>query len=132
MLREYLSDMLIQKRSNRSPTGSKYKKARDKRLYETGSVPTHTKVGEKQVKVSRTKGGSLKIVSVNADIANVLDRKAKAYKKARIKTVVDNPASKHFIRRNIITKGTILDTELGKARVTNRPGQEGTINAVLV
>ncbi|MBI3033927.1 30S ribosomal protein S8e [Candidatus Woesearchaeota archaeon] len=124
--------MLTQNRSNRTPAGAKYKKARDKRLYETGSVPTHTRIGEMQVKRVRIKGGGLKISAVKADVANVLDPRSRAYKKSKIKTVADNPASKHFIRRNIITKGTIIETELGKARVTNRPGQEGTVNAVLV
>jgi len=36
------------------------------------------------------------------------------------------------VRRNIITKGAILQTDLGKVRVTNRPGQEGVINGILV
>jgi small subunit ribosomal protein S8e len=32
----------------------------------------------------------------------------------------------------VITKGAVLDTDAGKARVTNRPGQEGMIHAVLI
>ncbi len=124
--------MLTQARSKRSNTGSRYKKARDKRLYETGTEPTHPRIGEKQLKVVRKKGGSLKTRTMNSNIANVLDPKTKVYRNAAIKTVADNPASKHFVRRNILTRGTVIETELGKARITNRPGQEGTINAVLV
>ncbi|MCD6558125.1 MAG: 30S ribosomal protein S8e, partial [Candidatus Aenigmarchaeota archaeon] len=37
-----------------------------------------------------------------------------------------------FVRRNIITKGAIIMTEDGRAVVTNRPGQEGVINAKLI
>ncbi|MEK6848627.1 MAG: 30S ribosomal protein S8e, partial [Nanoarchaeota archaeon] len=42
------------------------------------------------------------------------------------------PANRHFIRRNIMTKGSVIDTELGKARITSRPGQDGVVNAVLI
>ncbi|MEM2426420.1 MAG: hypothetical protein QXE83_05420 [Archaeoglobaceae archaeon] len=31
-----------------------------------------------------------------------------------------------------MTKGAIIQTEIGKAKVTNRPSQEGIINAVLI
>jgi ribosomal protein S8E len=31
-----------------------------------------------------------------------------------------------------MTKGTIVDTEIGKVRITNRPSQEGTINGILL
>jgi small subunit ribosomal protein S8e len=124
--------MLTQHRSKRSPTGSKLHKGRDKRLFESGREPTMPRIGEHQTKDIRKKGGERKLIILNSDIANVLDTKTKKFKKAKIKTVADNPASKHFIRRNILTKGTVIETELGKARVTNRPGQEGTINAVLL
>ena len=124
--------MQTQHRSKRTPTGAKYKKSRDKRLFETGNEPTFPKIGERQTKTIRTKGAHLKTKLLKSDIVNLLDPKTKKFKVTKIKTVSDNPASKHFIRRNILTKGTILDTELGKARVTNRPGQEGTINAVLI
>ena len=53
-------------------------------------------------------------------------------KKATIKMVVENKANKDFVRMNILTKGAIIETDLGKARIINRPGQEPQINAVLV
>ncbi|MBI2133801.1 30S ribosomal protein S8e [Candidatus Woesearchaeota archaeon] len=124
--------MLTQSRPKRSSSGSRYIKARDKRLFESGNVPTHTRIGDRQTKLVRVKGGGLKFRTINSNMVNVLDPKSKSYRKAAIKTVVDNPASKHFIRRNIMTRGTVIETELGKARVTNRPGQEGMINAVLI
>jgi small subunit ribosomal protein S8e len=51
---------------------------------------------------------------------------------ADIETVELNAANRNYVRRNIITKGAIVQTTVGKARVTNRPGQDGSINAVLV
>ncbi|MEK6949175.1 MAG: 30S ribosomal protein S8e, partial [Nanoarchaeota archaeon] len=49
-----------------------------------------------------------------------------------IKTISGNPANRHFVRRNIMTKGAIIETEKGKARITSRPGQDGAVNAVLI
>lgn len=120
-------------RSKRKPTGGRYKKLyRAKRNFETGSNPTLTKVGETSKKTVRTKGGDTKQRFLTTDTANVFDPKLKIYKKAKIKTVLENPANRHYVRRNILTKGTIIDTDAGKARITSRPGQEGTVNAVLI
>ena len=52
--------------------------------------------------------------------------------KADILRVVRNPANVNYDRRGVITKGTLIATKLGLARVTSRPGQHGTISAVLV
>jgi small subunit ribosomal protein S8e len=47
-------------------------------------------------------------------------------------TIAENPSNRNFARRSIMTKGTVIETSAGKARITNRPGQEGAINAVLI
>ena len=49
-----------------------------------------------------------------------------------IKDVLENPANPHYVRRDIITKGAIVITDIGKARITSRPGQHGVVNAVLI
>ena len=67
-----------------------------------------------------------------SEYGNLYNPKTKKYSITKIKAITDNPANRHFVRRSIITKGTVVETEAGKARVTNRPGQEGVINAVLV
>jgi small subunit ribosomal protein S8e len=43
-----------------------------------------------------------------------------------------NPASMDYQRRKVITRGTIIKTEKGLAKVTSRPGQDGILNAVLI
>ena len=43
-----------------------------------------------------------------------------------------NQASKDINRRHILTKGAVIETELGKARITSRPGQDGQLNAILI
>ena len=46
--------------------------------------------------------------------------------------VVKNPSNVDYDRRGVITKGTIIETPLGLAVVTSRPGQDGVVNAVLL
>ncbi len=124
--------VISQRRSKRTATSSRYRKNRTKRLFEQGRVPSLTKVDPRKIKIIRTKGGSRKHVLLNENTANLLDKKTKKYSKAKIISVVETPANRHFVRRNIMTKGSFIQTEKGKAVITNRPGQEGAINAVLV
>lgn len=123
---------ISQRRSKRSATSSRYKKNRSKKLSEQGRAPSLTKVDERKLKVIRILGGNHKQILLRDNFVNLLDKKTKKYSKTKIISVVETPANRHFMRRNIMTKGCIIQTEKGKAVITNRPGQEGTINAVLV
>ena len=123
---------LSQARPRRKQTGARYKDYRKKRQYELGREPSFTKLGKKRIQVIRTRSSNRKLRLLSADTANLFDPKSKTYKQAKIKTITDNPANRHFVRRNIITKGSVIDTELGKARITSRPGQNGIVNAVLI
>jgi len=71
-----------------------------------------------------------KIIALSSNTANVVV--GGKYKQAKIISVEENPADSHFVRRNIITKGALIQTDLGKAVVTSRPGQTGVINAKLI
>jgi small subunit ribosomal protein S8e len=124
--------VITQHKARRSPSGSRYKSYRKKRIFESGNLPAYTKLGKKVVKSHRMVGSHRKIFLLSTDTANVYDTKAKKYMQVKIETIVENPANRHFVRRNIITKGTIIKTDKGNARVTNRPGQEGVVNAILV
>ncbi|MCK4522126.1 MAG: 30S ribosomal protein S8e [Nanoarchaeota archaeon] len=124
--------VVTQHKSKKSVTGARYKDYRKKKLYEKGSEATLTKIDKRKVLRIRGKGGNIKARLITSDIANVFDAKTKKYEKVKVKSVIENPASSHFIRRNIITKGAIIETEKGKAKVTSRPGQDGAINAVLI
>jgi len=123
---------ISQRKSLRKPTGGRYRDYRKKRSYELGRSPSLTKVGEKKLRQIRTMGSSFKQRLLQADTANVFDSKEKKHFKLKIMSVIDNPASKHFVRRNIITKGAIIQTEKGNAKVISRPGQDGMVNAVLI
>ncbi|MCK5025734.1 MAG: 30S ribosomal protein S8e [Nanoarchaeota archaeon] len=121
-----------QKRSKRKVSGGRYIKAEQKRLSQKGNIPTLTKLAETKVKQVKSRGGNSKERLIYADVANVFDKKANKYKKVKILNIIDNPANRNFVRRNIITKGTVMETEAGKAVVTSRPGQESVVNAVLI
>ncbi len=123
---------ISQKRSKRKATGARYKSIYKKKQYELGSNPTLTKLDKIKRKAIRVIGGNKKARLLSADIANVLDPKTKKHKVVKIKNVIDNTANRNYIRRNILTKGAVIETELGKAKITSRPGQEGAVNAVLI
>jgi len=123
--------VVIQERSRRKASGGRYKsKILSKRLAHTGSVPTLPKIGKDKIKSVRTKGGNSKLKTMSSSVVNLFD--GKAYSKEEILSVSENQANRHYVRRNILTKGTIIETKKGKAKVTNRPGQEGTVNALLL
>ena len=115
------------------PTGARYTNIRTKRLSRSGNLPTFTKVGtaQKLAKV-HLRGGSKKTITLEANVCNLFDPKTKKHTKAKLLTVVESPANKNYSRRNIITKGAIVNTDKGNARVTSRPGQTGSIEAVLI
>ncbi len=125
------SNMVItQQRSRRTPTGARYTSTLPKRLVQRGSHPTKTGIGETKVTKHRVKGGQRKNKLLRAKTINVFDAAKKKHVQAEIKTVVENTANRHFVRRNIMTKGAVVDTSVGKVRITSRPGQEGTLNGV--
>ena len=122
----------MKKRARRKISGGLYKDNTKKKIHMLGRDPRFTKIDAKRVKILRIRSGDQKFVLFAVDKANIYDAKTKKYQQAKIKTILENPANRHFVRRNILTKGSIIDTELGKARVTNRPGQEGVVNAILL
>jgi len=117
----------------RKITGGRKRPHRKPRKYELGSYPTETELSENDVReVERVFGGNTKIRLKYAASANVYDPKSKKWSKVRIVKVVEVPANREFARRGIIVKGAIIETELGRAKVVSRPGQDGVINAILI
>lgn len=123
---------LWQGKAKRSRSGRRIRYARGKRKFEIGRESLLTTIGANRLKVIRTKGNNRKTRVKTSDIAYILDPTTLKTTKTEILTVKDNPANIHYVRRNIINKGAIIETKIGKAKVTSRPGQCGTINAVLL
>ena len=118
--------------SLRKPSGGRAKLNKNKRKYELGKGAAETKIGERKVKKIRSKGGNEKIRLTNENNINVVNTKTNKVERAEIIRVVENKANTHFVRRNIITKGAVVETTVGKVKVTSRPGQDGIINGVLL
>jgi small subunit ribosomal protein S8e len=111
-------------------SGGKYIKRRKKKFYELPGQKRIVKLGEKKKRVKRVKGGNKKSFLLQIDEVNV-QVKGKT-KKAKIKNVLETPSNRFLARQNIITKGTIVETDLGKVKITNRPTQESVLNGVII
>ena len=119
-------------RSRRKPTGGRYRPFRKKRKSEIGREQQYAFIGPQKLKLYRTRGHNQKVRILNAEFANVIEPKMGKTTKSKIITVKENSSNPHFVTRNIITRGAVIQTNLGLAKVTSRPGQDGVINAVLV
>jgi len=111
-------------------SGGRYIRSRKKKLYELAGQKRTVKLGAEKRKSKRTRGANRKVFLLGAKFVNIND-KGKA-KKLEIKNVLETPSNRFLARQNIITKGTIIETEAGKIKVTNRPTQEGVINGILI
>jgi small subunit ribosomal protein S8e len=119
-------------RKGRKISGGRYKKQRKKKLYEKPGQARIVKLAPVKRKKLRTVGGKMKTVLLSADEANITDKKTKKTKKIKIKNVLETPSNRFLARQNILLKGAIIETEEGKARITNRPSQEGSVQAELI
>jgi len=117
-------------KKGRKISGGKYLKPRKKKLREKVGQKRKVKLGEEKRKVKKVSGGNIKVMMYSGKYVNV-QQNGKS-KKVEIKNVIETPADKFLARQNIITKGTVVLTELGKVKVTNRPSQTGLINGILL
>ncbi len=122
--------MKDQGRSKRKRTGGRLRPFRNKKRYQLGREPTETTVGEPRFRTIDSRGNQKKVRALSTNVAQVAD--GGEVSEAEIENVVDNPSNINYVRRNIITKGAIIETSAGRARVTSRPGQDGQVNAVRV
>jgi small subunit ribosomal protein S8e len=113
-------------RKGRKITGGRYIARRKKKLYERKGQSRIVKLGDEKRKTIRVRGGNIKTFLFRGKIVNV------SGKRIEIKNVLETPSNRFLARQNIMTKGTIVETEQGKVRITNRPSQEGVINGVFV
>lgn len=126
---------MIKPRNNlqkRKLTGGRRKAYRGSRAYEKSRYAIETVKGEHKIVKKIVTGGNFKLGLKTEDYANIVDPATKKVEKIKILKVIKNPASRDYQRRGVITKGSIFETEKGTARVSSRPGQDGTVNAILL
>ncbi len=120
-------------KTGRRLTGARVKKSRGKKKYEMGHSPTETIVGETKRRTLGSKGvHHKKRPALRVKEVNVTDSKKNQTFCVEIQEVEKNPANLDYQRRKVITRGTIIKTPKGRAKVTSRPGQDGAVNAVLI
>ena len=117
-------------KKGRKISGGRYKKARKKKFYEQLGQRRIIKLGEEKRKTIRVRGGNKKAFLLKSKTVNV--KLGDKIKKLEMKNVIETPSNRFLARQNILTKGTIVETDLGKVRITNRPTQEGMVNGILI
>ena len=116
----------------RKHTGGLIKHTRNRRSDEKDSFSVDTLLGDHSIRVKNSRGGNIKVSLVSDNSVNVIDKSNNSIKKVAITRVLKNPSNRDYERRRVITRGAILDTELGKVRVLSRPGQSGIIDGILI
>ncbi len=122
----------IENLTKRKVSGGRRKALRSRRKYETDGYPNEPVLGKHQIVVKRVRGNNLKSVVRTVEFVNVVDPTSGKVTKMRLMQVAHNYSNKDYQRRGVVTKGAIIETEAGTARVLSRPGQDGTVNAILV
>jgi small subunit ribosomal protein S8e len=122
----------IENLGGRKFTGGRLIPNRIRRKSEIDRYPNEAIAGPFQNITRRVRGNNIKTAFKSSEYVNINDQDNKKTVKAKITRVTKNPANKDYERRGVITKGAILETELGLARVLSRPGQDGVVNAVLI
>ena len=111
-------------------TGGRRHPLRSRRKYEMDRFPNEAIIGEQITITRKVRGKNVKTAIKTIDSVNLaIDSKIK---RVKIIKVLENATNNDYQRRGIISKGAILETEDGKCRVVSRPGQHGTVNAILV
>ncbi|BCS90655.1 MAG: 30S ribosomal protein S8e [Candidatus Micrarchaeota archaeon] len=121
-------------KTKRVGNGKKIIKSREKRKYEIGGYFTATRLSvdnDDEVRVNKEcKGNVTKTKAYKFKYVNLLTKEG--YKKVKATGVIESAANRNYPKLNIVTKGTVINTELGKAIVISRPGQDGSIVAKLI
>jgi len=111
-------------------TGGRKRASRSRRKYEIDRFPNEALVGDQITITRKVRGKNNKTSVKTIDSVNLaIDSKIK---RVKIINVLENATNNDYKRRGIISKGAVLETEAGKCRVVSRPGQHGTVNAILV
>tara|TARA_Y100001970_G_scaffold143525_1_gene176398 strand:- start:904 stop:1299 length:396 start_codon:yes stop_codon:yes gene_type:complete len=122
--------------SRRKPTGGRLKRPnryRGKRRKEISSEQQFAFLGDSdERKVYRKHAGSQTVRVMQAFSINVSDPKTGKTTRSTISNIVENGADPNYVRRNILTKGAIAETEMGRVRITSRPGMDGVISGILI
>lgn len=118
--------------SRRKPSGGRKVQARGKRSTEISTEKQMALIGEPKRKIYRRTGGNTLVRVLAANKVSINDPKTGKTTLGTIENVVENESDPNYVRRNVLVKGAIIETDKGRVRITSRPGKDGVINGVLV
>ncbi|HJS65127.1 MAG TPA: 30S ribosomal protein S8e [Nitrososphaeraceae archaeon] len=122
----------IENLSGRKYTGGRLNASRTRKKYEIDRYPNEPVVGPETTITRRVRGNNQKTAIKSIDFINVNDKENKKTVKTKIIRALKNSANKDYERRGVLSKGAVVETELGSVRIVSRPGQNGTMNGILV
>ena len=118
--------------SRRKPSGGRRVPARGKRSTEISTEKQMALIGEPKRKIYRRTGGKTLVRVLAANKVSINNPKTGKTVLGTIENVVENESDPNYVRRNVLVKGAIIETDKGRVRITSRPGKDGVINGVLV
>ena len=118
--------------SRRKPSGGRKVRARGKRSTEISTEKQLALIGESKKKIYRRTGGNTLVRVLAADKVSINDPKTGKTTLGTIENVIENESDPNYVRRNVLVKGAIIETNEGRVKITSRPGKDGVINGVLI
>jgi small subunit ribosomal protein S8e len=120
----------VENLAKRKFTGGRKIASRGRRKFEIDRYPNEATVGTIDTVTRAVRGGNTKTAIKTADFANITDPASNKTTRSKILRVTKNFANKDYERRGVLSKGALIETEAGPARISSRPGQDGMINAI--
>ena len=117
-------------KTGRKISGGRYRKRRKKKMHELPGQRREVGLGMEKRKDKKVMGGGKKTFLLRTNIINV--KVGNKVQKLEIRNVLETPSNRFLARQNLLSKGTIVQTDKGKVRITNRPSQEAMVNGVLI
>jgi small subunit ribosomal protein S8e len=122
----------VENLAKRKFTGGRKIASRGRRNFEIDRYPNEATVGPIDTVTRTVRGGNTKTALKTADFANITDPSSNKTIRSKILRVTKNIANKDYERRGVLSKGALIETEAGPARISSRPGQSGMVNAVAI
>lgn len=95
-------------RHKRRHTGGRRKVHQKKRKYELGRPSANTKIGKKEVRVIRTRGGNKKFRGLRLETGNFSWGSEGCTRKSRILDVVYNASDNELLRTKTLVKNAVI------------------------
>jgi small subunit ribosomal protein S8e len=122
----------VENLAKRKFTGGRKIASRGRRNFEIDRYPNEATIGTIDTITRTVRGGNTKTAFKTTDFANVTDPASNKTVRSKILRVTKNFANKDYERRGVISKGALIETEAGPARISSRPGQHGMVNAIAI